>query len=55
MASQTGQHIITIHILPNVSRSKMKFGHLMEYNIKNIFLENLYTKCDGEAIPRPFY
>ena len=42
MAPQTGKQIITIHILPNISRSKgnqaMKFGQLIEYNVKNIFL-----------------
>ena len=34
MTSQTGQQIITIQILPNISRSKgnqtMKFGQLIE-------------------------
>ena len=34
---------ITIHILPNILRSKgnytMKFGQLIEYNVKNIFLQ----------------
>ena len=53
MTSQTGQEIITIHIFPNISRSKgnkrMKFGHLIEYNMRNIFLEKSYTKCGGEA------
>ena len=43
MTSQTGKQIITIHILPNISRNKiyqtMKVGHLIEYNIRNIFLE----------------
>ena len=33
----------TIHILPNIPRSKgnqtMKFGKLIEYNMRNIFLE----------------
>ena len=29
----------------------MKFAHLREHNIRNIFLEKLYTKCGGEAIP----
>ena len=47
-----------MHILPNNSRSKvnqtMAFGQLLEYNMKNIFLENSYTKCGGKAIPRPF-
>ena len=50
---------MTIHILPNISRSKgsqtMKFGQLTKYRIKNIFLEKPYTKFGGEATPRPFY
>ena len=33
----------------NISRSKgnqtMKFGQLTEYDMTNIFLEKLYTKC----------
>ena len=36
MTSQPGQLTITIHIMPNISRSKgnqtMKFGQLVEYN-----------------------
>ena len=32
----------------------MKFGQLMEYNLKNIFLEKSYAKYGGETIPRPF-
>ena len=32
----------------------MKFGQLIEYNMRNIFVEKLYTKCDEETIPRPF-
>ena len=32
----------------------MRFGQLIEYNIRNIFIEKSYTKCDGETIPRPF-
>ena len=59
MTSQTRQQIITTHILPDVSRSKsndtLKFGQLVEHNMSNIFLEKLYTKCGGEANPRPFY
>ena len=58
MASQARQQIITIHIFPNISRSKgnqiVKFGQLIEYNTKNIFLEKSCTKCGGEASPRPF-
>ena len=32
----------------------MKFGQLIECDIRNVFLEKLYTKCSGETIPRPF-
>ena len=32
----------------------MEFGHLIEYNMRNIFLEQSYTKCGGDTIPRPF-
>ena len=31
----------------------MKCGHLIEYNMRNIFVEKSYTKCAGETIPRP--
>ena len=31
----------------------MKFGQLVEYNMRNIFFEKLYTKCAGETILRP--
>ena len=43
-------------MLLNVARSKgnqkMEFGQLIEYNLKNIFFVNSYTKFDGETIPR---
>ena len=46
-----------IHIA-NISRSKvsqrLKFGQLIEYNMRNIFLETLYRKSGEETIPRPF-
>ena len=32
----------------------MKFGQLMEYNTKNIFLEKSNSKCSEDTIPRPF-
>ena len=58
MTSQTGQQTTAIHILPNFSRTKgnqaMKFGQLLiEYNMRNIFVEKSYTKCAGETFPRP--
>ena len=41
-----------------MSRSKgnyaIKFGQLIEDNMKNIFLEKSYAKCGGETIPSPF-
>ena len=42
MTSQTGQQIIAIHILPN-SNQTMKFGQLIEYNMRNTFLEKSYS------------
>ena len=32
----------------------MKFGQLIEYNMRSIFLEKSYTECGGETSPRPF-
>ena len=32
----------------------MKFGQLIEYNMRNIFDKKLYTKCGGVTIPRLF-
>ena len=32
----------------------MKFGQLLEYNMRNIFLEKIYAKCGGETILKPF-
>ena len=41
--------------MSNTSGSKgnqaMKFGQLIEYNTKNIFLQKSYTKCVEEASP----
>ena len=37
--------------LPNIS---MKFGQVIKYNMRKIFLEKPYTKCGEETIPRPF-
>ena len=32
----------------------MKFRQLIEYNIRNIFLEKPYTKCSRKTVRRPF-
>ena len=49
LTSQPGQQTTVIHILPNISRSKdnqtIKFGQLMDCNMKNVFLEKSYAKC----------
>ena len=33
----------------------MKFDQVIEWNLRNIFLEKSYTECGGETIPRPFF
>ena len=33
----------------------MKFGHLTEYNMRNIFYEKSCTECGGETSPRSFF
>ena len=59
MTSQTGEQVISIHILFNISRGKgnqtRKFGQLIQYNMRNIFLKKLYSKYGGEASFRPFH
>ena len=32
----------------------MKFGQLIEYNMRNNIPEKSYIQCDGQTIPRPF-
>ena len=48
MASQPELQILAIHILPNISQSKgnqtRKFGQLIEYTKRNIFLQKLWGK-----------
>ena len=43
MISQPGKQTIVIHILPNILRSignqTIKSGKLIEYNMRNIFLD----------------
>ena len=58
MTSQTGQQIIIMHILSNISRSKgnqtMRFGQFVE-NMRNVFFEKSHTHCGREASPRPSF
>ena len=52
------RNLVQYIFLANISRSKgkqtLKFGQLIEYNLRNSFLENSYTKSGGETIPRAF-
>ena len=43
-------------MLPNISRGNetMKFGQLLDYNTRNIFLEKSYTKCGAETSLRSY-
>ena len=58
MTSTTWKQMISIHILPNTSKSKdnqkNKFGQLIVYNRRNIALEKSCTKCGGETSPWHF-
>ena len=52
MGKQRGKQTIGTQALHNISGSKgnqtMKFGQLLEYKMRNIFVE-IYTKCGGET------
>ena len=58
MTYQPGKQTNAIHIFPNIYRSKgnqtTKFGQLVEYDMRNIFLEKAYTKCGGNIFPDSF-
>ena len=53
MTSQPSEQTATIYILPNISQSKvnqtMKFGQLIKYNKKNIFLQN-HAENEAETL-----
>ena len=54
MRSQPEQEAITIHILTNISRSKgnqaMKFIHLIEHNMRNIFFLKNHTQNANQIL-----
>ena len=56
MTLQPGKQTIVIYILHNIFRSKgnqtMKFGQLIECNMRNIFLEKIIDEM--RTIPRSF-
>ena len=58
MTSQPDYQAIAIHILPYISRSKgiqtMKFGQLIEHDIRNIFLKSHTQNVVEKLFPDPF-
>ena len=55
--SQARKQIVAIRILPSISRNKgnhqkMKFGQVIEYNMRNSFFEKLCTNGLRENTPR---
>ena len=56
---QTGPQIITTHMLPHITISKgnqtMKFGQLIEYNVRNIFLKSHAENEAGRLVPEIFW
>ena len=58
MMPQPDKQKSPIHILSNILRNKgnqaRKFDQLLEYNIRNTFLEISSTKYGGEPIPSSF-
>ena len=59
MTSQSGLQTVAIHILSNISQGKdsqtMKFGQLIEYNKRNIFLQKLCGKRGSETNFSPLF
>ena len=57
MTSQTDSQTIPVYILLNISRSKgkqtMKLDQLIEYTMRNIFVEKSCTKFARQIILRP--
>ena len=46
---------LLIHILTNIKGNEtMKFGQLIECNMRNIFLQKSYTKQVEKLVPDPF-
>ena len=59
MTLATEKLIITIHILPNLSKGKgnltLKLGQFIECKMTNYFPESRFTKYDDETSSRPLY
>ena len=58
MTLQTGQQVITMHMLSDLARSKVNQKTKIcqfEHNMRNIFLEKSCAICGGKASPTPFH
>ena len=59
MTAQPSLQTIAIHRLPNVSQSKgnqtIKYGQLIEYDKRYIFLQKLSRKWGKETSSRPLF
>ena len=59
MTSQPEEQTITIHKLPIIARRKgnqtMKFGQVLEYNKRNIFLRKSCRKREKGTSSRPLF
>ena len=58
MMSQPGKQVIAIHLLPNISRKKdnqaIKFGQLIEYKMRKIFIEKHIQNVMEKLFQDPF-
>ena len=54
MALSIGKQMTTTHASRNKDNQTMKFGQLIEYNMRNVFLEKSCKICGEETSPRPF-
>ena len=54
MKSQPRKQTVTIHTLSNIKWRKMKFGQLIEYNMRKVYLEQSYIKCVEKLVPKTF-
>ena len=59
MTSRPGLQTVAIQILQNISQSKgnqkMKFGQIIKYHKRNIFVQKLCEKWGRETSSRPPY
>ena len=53
MVDKQLQYIYCPTSLGRKGNQAMKFGQLIEYNMRRILSKKSYTKCAGETIPRP--